>query len=88
MRQGKKEEFIKDTLRSNGPAAAPPGFRQNMCVLELVLLSVPLAAQCAVMRVMRQSPAVFPPKGSSCSHWQEVLLTKVVSTWQSEHIQV
>lgn len=43
-RQGKKEGLIKDTLRSNVPAAAPAGLRQNMCVLELVLLSIPWAA--------------------------------------------
>lgn len=31
---------------------------------------------------------VFLPKGSSCSYWQEVLLTTVVINWQSEHIQI
>lgn len=45
MRQGKKEGLIKGTLSSNGPAAVPPGVRQNMCVLEWVLLNVPLAAR-------------------------------------------
>lgn len=49
----------------------------------------PFGCLCGVRAgVMRQSVPAVPPRGSSCSCWQEVLLTRVVSNWQSEHIQV
>lgn len=61
---------------------------ENVCA-GIGAAQCPFSCLCGVRaRGMRQSTPVFPPKGLSCSYWQEVLLTKVVSNWPSEHIQV
>lgn len=44
---GEEGRAYKGHTESSGPAAVPPGLRENMCVLELVLLSVP-SAPCVV----------------------------------------
>lgn len=77
-----EEGTYKGHTEEQCPSCCSPRVQQDICELEL-LLNVPLGA-C----VMRQSTPAFPPKESSCSHGQEVLLTEVVSNWQSEHIQV
>lgn len=83
VRQGKKEGLVKATVRSRAQLRFPRAQALHVCAGE-GLLNVPSAAGW----LMGQRTPAFPPKGSSCSYWQEVLLTKVVSNWQGEHIQL
>lgn len=81
---GKEGRACKGHSEEQSPSSGSPRAQAvHVCAGE-VLLNVPLAAGWLV----RQSTPAFPPKGSSCSYWQEVLLTKVVSNWQGEHIQL